>query len=442
MTDKAPSLSSLAEAASQAANALAAKLEQEGHPAPSFAEDGLAEYPKSPEIMGARMQLLDAVTDLYRLALGPTDASFMEPLFLNYDATIMDVLNQFNFWAAVPLGGSATYAEIATRVNLPENIVRRVLKYAISIRFFASAPDSSDSVVHTSLSAFPARKPLFQSWIRHNFQEGRPGAMHLAESLRKFSSGKENSSEEPVESGFSLANIDRLEKPEPYWDYLNRDVEGKPKGYRATEFAQTMQAAATASVIHIEDLLRLGYDWAKLGEATVVDIGGSSGNDALTLAKNFPNLKLVVQDLPEVESAFNERVPEDFRSRISFEAHDFFSPQNTQGQVYMLKTILHDWPDKYAAKVLANLLPHLESGSRLLLVEVVAPLDTAALPFRTLGRMMNAADIHMLQYFNSLERNLDAWQSLLNKVDQRLKITYVSQVPGALHQFVEIKLQS
>jgi hypothetical protein len=82
MTATAPSLTSLAEAASRAATALTAKLEKDGHPSPSFEQGGLADYPKDPEIIGLRMQLLDATTDLYRLALGPTDSSFMGPLLV------------------------------------------------------------------------------------------------------------------------------------------------------------------------------------------------------------------------------------------------------------------------------------------------------------------------------------------------------------------------
>lgn len=108
----------------------------------------------------------------------------------------------------------------------------------------------------------------------------------------------------------------------------------------------------------------------------------------------------------------------------------------------MLKLILHDWPDKYAIKILANLLPHLESGERLLLVEGIAAPDDAQFPFRTLARMMSAADLQMLNAFNSLERSLDRWKALLAKVDRRLEITYVSDVPGSMHNFLEIQLRS
>ncbi|EWZ80437.1 hypothetical protein FOWG_15530 [Fusarium oxysporum f. sp. lycopersici MN25] len=408
MTTTTPSLTGLAEAASQAATALAVKLEKGGYSAPSFEQDGLADYPKDPEIIGLRMQLLDATTDLYRLALGPTDSSFMGPLLEFHDASVTNILNQFNFWNAVPIGGSATYAEITARVHLPESIVRRVLKYAISIRIFAGANDKPDSVCHTSLSALPARNRLYQNWLRHLLEEAGPGSLH----------------------------------PQTFWDYVNREVEGKPKGWRSARFAECMQVAASASVIKTDDLLKSAYDWNKLGEATVVDIGGSSGHDSTTIAQAFPNLKFIVQDLPQLQTSFGEQVPAEIKSRVNFEPHDFLQPQNTQGDVYMLKMVLHDWPDKYAANILRHLVPHLESGSRILLVEAVAPPDTAALPFATLSHMLNTTDMHMLQFFNSQERNLQDWTNLFAKVDERLTLTYVSEVPGSVHQFLEVGLRT
>ncbi|KAF4333372.1 methyltransferase [Fusarium beomiforme] len=441
MAPTTPSLTSLAEAASQAAAALAIKLEQGGHPAPSFEKDGLADYPKDPEIIGLRMQLLDATTDLYRLSLGPTDSSFMGPFLAIHDASVTNILNQFNFWNAVPLDSSATYAEIAAQVKLPEITVRRVLKYAISIRIFANAKHKPDSVCHTSISALPARNQLYQTWLRHLLEEAGPGSFYVAESLKRFSSGKEEHSQEPTESGFAMANIDKLDKPETFWDYINREVEGKPKGWRSAKFAECMQVAASASVIKTDDLLKMAYDWNKLGEATVVDIGGSSGHDSTTISQTFPSLNFVVQDLPQLQASFDEQVPEDLKSRVKFEAHDFLQPQTTKGDVYMLKMVLHDWPDKYAARILEQLVPHLESGSRILLFEAVAPPDTAALPFATLSHMLNAGDMHMLEFFNSQERTLQDWTNLLTKVDERLTLTYVSEVPGSVHQFLEVGLR-
>ncbi|KAI1022293.1 hypothetical protein LB504_007656 [Fusarium proliferatum] len=118
------------------------------------------------------------------------------------------------------------------------------------------------------------------------------GSLHVAVSLWKFSSGKQEPSQEPAKSGFSLANIERSDK------------------------LQT-------------------YDWKRLAEATVVDytgisqIGGSSGHDSATIAWAFPNLKFIVQDLPQLRTSFYEQVPADIKSRVEFEPHNFLQAQNT-----------------------------------------------------------------------------------------------------------------
>ncbi|PKS06174.1 hypothetical protein jhhlp_007491 [Lomentospora prolificans] len=438
MANNKDTLTGLAATISETSSAIAALLAKDGLPAPTFAEDSPTDYPKNPDIIGLRFKLIDAALDLYRLAVGPSDHALMQPLFLNHDAMVLDTFNQFDFWTAVPLGGSATMAEISKKTTLPESIVRRFLSWGIASRIFAYGPTGSDTVVHSSLSATMAKKPLLRSWLRHNFQEVRPASVHTPESFWKYSAGKEKASEEPMEAGFALANIDRLEKPESFWEYLKRPVEGTPEGYRAKEFANSMEAAASASSLGEEDLLKIGYDWASLGEATVVDVGGSNGHAGLILTNAFPNLRYIVQDLPEVEAAFHSHIPEDVKAKVSFEARDFFNPQSTKGDLYILKMILHDWPDKYAIKILSPLLPHLKSGARLVLCEVVAAPAEAPLP-PIVRRIQLCSDLQMLCAFNSLERSAEQWKALFHAVDPGLEVTHISNIPGSIHNFIEVK---
>ena len=43
------------------------------------------------------------------------------------------------------------------------------------------------------------------------------------------------------------------------------------------------------------------YDWDKVPEDTVIcDVGGNNGHVTLNLMKQFPKIKVVVQDLPTV----------------------------------------------------------------------------------------------------------------------------------------------
>jgi hypothetical protein len=75
------SLVSLAETISETAKALTAQLRSSNLADPTFAEDSL-DYPKQAEVIGLRFQLLDAVNDMYRLAMGPHDMAFLNPLFV------------------------------------------------------------------------------------------------------------------------------------------------------------------------------------------------------------------------------------------------------------------------------------------------------------------------------------------------------------------------
>ena len=86
-------------------------------------------------------------------------------------------------------------------------------------------------------------------------------------------------------------------------------------------------------------------------------VGGSSGHDARHLAENYPNLKLIVQDKPAVEPAFDANIPPDLieSGRLQFQPHDFFNPQEEIADVYLVKSVLHDWPDASKAGSTAGL---------------------------------------------------------------------------------------
>ena len=60
--------------------------------------------------------------------------------------------------------------------------------------------------------------------------------------------------------------------------------------------------------------------------------------------------------------------------RLSFYGHDFLKPQPIEGaDVYLLRMILHDWPDKYAIQILRNIVPAMRPGARVILNESCVP---------------------------------------------------------------------
>ena len=74
------------------------------------------------------------------------------------------------------------------------------------------------------------------------------------------------------------------------------------------------------------------------------DVGGGIGNISLHLAKAYPNLRLILQDLPErIQQAKNEVWPKEYpeaisEHRITFEPIDFFAASPVPGcNVYYVR---------------------------------------------------------------------------------------------------------
>ncbi|KAH6635099.1 O-methyltransferase-domain-containing protein [Chaetomium sp. MPI-SDFR-AT-0129] len=468
------------------ATTVAAALEKGGHPQPSFAADSPATFPPDADIQQPRLRLIEVLTDLLYLATGAGDYLFLHGgFFLNHDATVLDLLNQFNIFTHVPLSSSASYTDIARATNLPEAAVRRILRYAFTMRFFAPDPtdQSNNRVVHTAFSAHAARSPALRAWFGIALDETRPATVHTAEALRRFSAGRAQPSEELDETPFSLwwppreaesesesgsGSGDGLwaekkkKKRMSYWEARDDPKEA----WRAKRFAEAMQASVGSAIIQADDVVNR-FDWGALGEAKVVDVGGSDGALAAVLARKHPLLHFVVQDLPHIKTDFQTNLPADLAAtgRIQFEGHDFFQPQpQTAGtDVFILKHVLHNWPDKHAAQILRNLVAGLNtnttggsdsdnkkqqngkggsrSRSRILICDSVVPSEQEAhtLPL-SVRKGIAGADMQMLVMLNASERTVDDWSRLAQRADPRLRLEKVHQVPGAMSSLLELVL--
>jgi predicted O-methyltransferase YrrM len=121
------------------------------------------------------------------------------------------------------------------------------------------------------------------------------------------------------------------------------------------------------------------FPWGELGAATVVDVGGADGYVSMLLAQSFPQLQITVEDLPHISQ--EGKVPLPLKERVQFKAQDFFHEQNVKGaDVYLLRWVLHDWPDKQAIQILRALVPALKSGARVLINDNVAPGQAGLMP--------------------------------------------------------------
>lgn len=141
------------------------------------------------------------------------------------------------------------------------------------------------------------------------------------------------------------------------------------------------------------------------GVSTVVDVGGSNGDFVLALMEANPQLSGQVLDLPHaVEGARGEAGKRGLSDRFSAVAGDFFA-EVPPADLYLLKTILHDWDDTQCAVILRNCRSAVNEGGRVLVVEMVIG-EIGKPDFAT------RADMAMLTMTNGMERDLDEFDAL------------------------------
>ncbi|KAH6879328.1 S-adenosyl-L-methionine-dependent methyltransferase [Coprinopsis sp. MPI-PUGE-AT-0042] len=123
------------------------------------------------------------------------------------------------------------------------------------------------------------------------------------------------------------------------------------------------------------------YRWGDLdNNSLIVDVGGGLGTCSIALAKEFQELQFVVQDLEGVV----EPGKKDISGRVAFEVQDFFHEQPPASKrkvaVFLLKQILHDWPDSECKKILENLRKAAQDDTRLILIDSVIPYACRSSP--------------------------------------------------------------
>ncbi|CAN9258217.1 hypothetical protein CUC08_Gglean010827 [Alternaria sp. MG1] len=424
-------LNSLAAQISELAAKMTKQLEAENVTPVTLEADSPIKYEKLPgDVFMTRQLLEDALKDMWILSQGPSESVFNYVHMAIPDTACLNVLNQFDFWGAVPVDGEATFEDIARHTKLPLEVVSRVIDHAVTMRFFHKPSPTSASVKHSSRSAALAKDSGLSALVQMVLDETGPPMFLLPEALRRFSQGKPEISKDIKETAFRLCHSggEAWGDYETSWEFIENDGEGEKKGWRQRNFVKFM--AYIKDLFHTENMVLEAIDWKAEGEVTVVDLGGSAGHDDAVLATKFPNLKIVVQDLPEVAPVFEKEFPSELRSRVSFLTHNLFHPQPVQADIYMLKWILHDWPDVESVKILQALRPALRPGARVLFIDYVGKQEPSneELP-RSIQGFGTATDLRMMALFNAKERPVEAWKDIFKQADERYDVVRVEADP-------------
>jgi len=213
------------------------------------------------------------------------------------------------------------------------------------------------------------------------------------------------------------------------WEYYKMPENSE----RAQRFSKAMVgwSAVTSNLSYLK-----AFPWESLSPgSTVVDYGGGNGHVTLNVLKAFPQLKVVVQDLPPVivqaHELWNKEYPEAITNdRAQFVPFDLRQDLPVPGcMVYYVRHVVHNWPDDICIIMLSNIKKVMTSESKLLIHEYVLQTvvrgDEATsfeqapeplLPNYGMGaiRIYNQ-DLNMLSMFNSKQRTLSEMTSLASQ---------------------------
>lgn len=147
-----------------------------------------------------------------------------------------------------------------------------------------------------------------------------------------------------------------------------------------------------------------------------------------------------MEDLPQAQAGFDKHQPADMKDRVTFVAHDFFQPQPVEADIYLIKLILHDWPDDECVRILRGLVPAMRPGARVFFLDYVGKQEAgegeAPMP-RSIQQMGTATDLRMMALFNAEERPAEAWRAIFKAADGRFDIVRLEANPLSFFVVIE-----
>lgn len=292
--------------------------------------------------------------------------------------------------------GARKVDEIATECKLDKNVLARSLRYAtfIGVTEFADdkysltdvgrcfLPDNPESLAFPA--SFIGSVPWREAWnnFRYCLQTGHAAFSHA----------------------FGM----------PYFEYLDkhRDFGGQFNNYM------------TAMTNRIIPAITAVYDFK--GFDTICDIGGGQGTLLKAILESAPKAKGILFDM---ESAMKDNVLGETAERTQIVPGSFVD-QIPAADCLILKSIIHDWDDEHAIRILTNCRKALKKDGTILLIEQVLeePYTARELFY----------DLHMQVMLGGAERTEKEFCDLFEAAGLELNMIIPTKSPAKI---IEVTLQ-
>jgi hypothetical protein len=198
------------------------------------------------------------------------------------------------------------------------------------------------------------------------------------------------------------------------WDYYASHPD------EANHFAKGMTGISEMAI----DAVLEAYSFA--GAHLVVDVGGSQGSMVSAVLRQVPEARGVVYDLPHVVSGAGPALQKaGVASRVTCEGGSFFDSVPAGGDLYLLKSILHDWNDDECVKILTNCRTAMAANGRIAVVELIIDPQGPPSPAPLM-------DLNMLVMLTGRERTKEEYGALFTRAGLQLTRVVPTQSPFAV----------
>ena len=314
----------------------------------------------------------------------PAPMAMMELVVSGWPAQAITAAAQLGIADALA-DGPLAIDELAARVGAHPDALRRLMRALIGRGIFRRRRDGRyalNSLAATLRSDAPIS--LKGAAMFQGSQEQRERWTLLADSVR--------TGESIVPALRGMEGFDYLVEIPEHADLFDKTM---------TSLAQMTLAVVVAS-----------YDFG--AHRTIVDVGGGQGAMLAAILTRARGARGVLYDVPRVVAGAPELLRANrVADRVQIVPGSFFDHVPGGGDAYLLKNIIHDWPDDKALQILRNVRAAAGSGATVLLVEMVV---------RENGRdgPENWVDLEMLLNLGSRERTADEYRDLLRQAGFRM----------------------
>ncbi len=169
------------------------------------------------------------------------------------------------------------------------------------------------------------------------------------------------------------------------------------------------------------------YDFSRF--KSIVDVGGGYGSQIINILKRNPEMNGILFDLPATIGLVRKDGVSDHAGldgRLEYMPGDFFDSVPAGYDLYFMKSILHDWHDEKAIKILSTCRKAMRDDSVMLIVENVVKDDYNQPDFS------KALDINVLALMGGKVRTRGEYSDILKEAGLELKRVIQTPSPFSL----------